>query len=393
MTTRRILFVDDDVSVLEGLQNLFHRQRKSWQTSFAVGAGMALDEMAKAPFDVIVSDMKMPGMDGPALLTQVRDRYPCTARIVLSGQADREAVLRALPVAHQFLGKPCDAAQLKTVIERTCSLQALLRDEAIVRVVGQLDRLPSSPDVYWALIKALGRSSTRLADIAEVVEQDPATSAKVLQLVNSAYFGLSQEVGSIRQAVLHLGADLLRALLLNARVFTVDDTPIPGWSIDDLRERSVLVGRVARRVVGRPDLGDEAFTAGLLLGIGQMVLARGIPERYAMCCRLATERGVSLAAAEREVFGVSHAEVGAYLVGLWGLPTPIVEAVAFHERPGSAPAGGAEVLAAAHVAHVVVMQALSAGVSEVDEAFLQSRGAIEMAAWRRFAEDEIARAS
>src|SRR5262249_35044517 len=157
----------------------------------ATGATEALAELKIAPVDIVISDMRMPGLDGASLLAKIKEDYPATARLILSGHAERDAILRALPVAHQFLSKPCDATVLRTAIERTCDLHRLLEDEAIRQVVGRLDRLPSVPQTYVELTEAASRPGASTSDFATIIERDPAMSAKVLQLVNSAYFGVA----------------------------------------------------------------------------------------------------------------------------------------------------------------------------------------------------------
>jgi HD-like signal output (HDOD) protein len=388
MTLRRILFVDDEVSVLEGLQNTLRKQRRIWDMVFAPGGQAALTEMAKAPFDVIVSDMRMPGMDGPALLQEVRNRYPGVARIVLSGQADREAVLRAIPVAHQFLTKPCDAEVLRAVIERTGNLQTILQDETSRRLVGRLDKLPSVAASYWALTKALMQPEIGLAEIADIMEEDPAMSAKVLQLVNSAYFGFAHRVTSIHQAVMYLGVELLRGLLLTARAFALMGTEsVEGFSLDQLQAHSVLTGRAAARFLTNPQMVEEAFTAGILHDVGQIVLALGFPDRFGGVRQAAREGRRPLQEIEKEILGVTHAEVGAYLLGVWGLPFSIVEAVAFHHCPSLVTEGARDVLAAVHVADALVEardEGLDPGAPNgLDIAFLEAGGwAAGLPRWR-----------
>jgi DNA-binding NarL/FixJ family response regulator len=192
MSQARILFVDDEQSVLEGLRDLLRKERRRWDMVFVTGGEQALEELRRAPFDVVVSDMRMPEMDGAELLTRVREDYPRAARLVLSGQADRESVLRAMPVTQQFLAKPCDQAVLRATLARTCDLQSVLASDAIRAVVGSLERLPSVPRTYFELTEVAARSDTDAADIAAVVQRDTAMTAKVLQLANSAYFGNPQ---------------------------------------------------------------------------------------------------------------------------------------------------------------------------------------------------------
>jgi len=167
-TRRRILFVDDEQNVLDGLRNLLRKQRNQWDMLFAISGKAALEELARSPVDVIVSDMRMPGMDGAELLTRVRELYPQTARIVLSGHAERDAIARVVSVAHQFLSKPADATAVRTVVERTCQFQGLMQDEGIRRVVGGLQQLPSLPDTYWQLVRATEDPEVAIAELARI---------------------------------------------------------------------------------------------------------------------------------------------------------------------------------------------------------------------------------
>jgi len=371
----RILFVDDEVSILDGLQNLLHKQRHLWHMVFSQSGEAALAELEKAPFDVIVSDMRMPGMDGATLLTAVKDAYPNVARIVLSGQAEREAVIKALPVAHQFLSKPCDGEMLRVVIERACRLQRLLTDETIRTAIRKLDALPSAAATYHDLTKALANPDVGLTTVAAVVERDPSMSAKVLQLVNSAYFGLSQRITSVAQAMVYLGSDTMKGLVLTSQVFSLaEKRQLPGLSVDALQEHSLMTGRLAKRLIVNQRVADEAFTAGLLHDIGQIALSVSIPDTYADILR--TSRDRPLHEAEQERLGVSHAEVGAYLLGVWGLPFIVVEAVAYHHRPSAVEAGDREVLAAVHVADTIVEAGCADGsaTSGLDLAFLEASG-------------------
>lgn len=391
---KRILFVDDEQRILDGLQGLLRKQRKQWDMVFALGGQQALTELERGPFDVVVSDMRMPGIDGVALLQTVKERYPATARIILSGHAERDAVVRALPVAHQFLSKPCDAEVLRTVVERACGLQALLQDENVRSVIGRVDRLPSVPRTYWELTQAAGEPDVGLADLARIVEQDAAMAAKVLQLVNSSYFGLAQRQTSVQQAVSYLGVELLKALALTAHVFVAAAVPaVQGFSLDAMQEHSVLVARIAKRLCADKKRASEAFTAALVHDIGKIVLAMSVPERFGEVLRNAGETERPAHVVEKEVLGVTHAEVGAYLLGLWGLPLGIVEAVAYHHQPELALP--TDTLVAVHVANALshpgpgATPDPSAG-GRLNVAFVESSAfGPELPGWRAVAEEEL----
>ena len=352
---KRILFVDDEPQVLAGLRDMLRKQRAHWDMVFALGGQAALGELANGAFDVVVSDMRMPGIDGATLLAKVKQQYPASARIILSGHAERESVVRALPVAHQFLSKPCDAALLRVVIERACELQRVLQDERIRSVIGKLDRLPSVPQTYWELTQAASHAGVAIEDLADIVEQDPAMAVKVLQLVNSSYFGLPKRLSSVRQAVSYLGIDLLKALALSVHAFgTMEIGSMEGFSLEQLQQHSLLTARLVKRMVPDVKRAGEAFTAALVHDIGKIVLAVSMPELFARVALGVRQTGRPFHVLEKELLGVTHAEVGAYLLGFWGLPISIVETVAYHHSPELVMDGAVDVLAAVHVADALL---------------------------------------
>jgi HD-like signal output (HDOD) protein/CheY-like chemotaxis protein len=354
VTKQRILFVDDEPAILSALQNLLYRDRRRWELVFAGGGEQALAELAKGRFDVVVSDMRMPGMDGATLLHRIRDSHPGTVRIVLSGQAGRDAIVKALPALHQLLSKPCDAATLRAALERGTALGQLHASDAVKAVIGRLDTLPSPPASFYEISRALEASAT-VADVAGIVSRDPAMSAKVLQLVNSSYFATGQVTSSIEEAVRQLGTERLRYVLLTASVFSpADHDPFPELSLDAAQQHALRCARAIDRsgFAGPRSAGadaDQAFVAAILHDIGQLVLALGLPDDYRDI--LAAGAG-SPCDAERAALGVTHAEVGACLLEIWGLPRAIVEAVRAHHDPASAPPEYRALATALHAADI-----------------------------------------
>jgi HD-like signal output (HDOD) protein len=395
MSERRILFVDDEPAVLEGIRAMLAAQT-DWQLAFVTDAAAALTALGQASFDMVVTDMRMPGTDGVALLEAVRDQYPQVARVALSGRTDRESVARALTVAQQFLGKPCNGSVLRMQITRVCDLRARLTDKAVKSVIGRMDKLPSTPTVYFELTKAVAKPEVGLADIANIVDCDAAISAKVLQLVNSAYFGLAQPISSIHQAVLYLGVDLLKALALTAHVFTREQSArLDGFSMNVLQEQSMLCAQLASRLVDDQGLGDEAYAAGLIHDIGKVVLAVGMPKEFAEVLRTTRFRKMAAHLVEKELLGVTHAEVGAYLLGAWGLPFSAVEAVAYQHNPAAVTMGPRPVLAAIHLADALVKAAYAREdeaslLRRLDMTFLTEAGlAADLPTWFALAKEQL----
>jgi len=388
----RVLFVDDEQQLLDGLRDVLRKQRKRWQMEFVSDARAAIERMHAQPFDAVVTDMRMPGMDGAALLAHVKAQFPATARIILSGEADRDSVLRALPNAHQFLSKPCDPELLVSVIDRVNQLQCRLADAQIRTIVGGIDHLPSAPNTYWELTLAAEKPETSLAEIAAIVERDPAMSLKVLQLVNSAYFGAARRVSTVQQAVGRLGLELLKALTLSVHAFdTLKAPPCSGFSVEALQQHSFLTARLAKQLLGDATLSAEAFATSVLHDIGKLVLAVGATERFAAV--LADQRKTQRPLYELEIehFGTTHGEVGAYLLGSWGLPLSMVETVAYHHTPSNAANESRPVLAAMHAADALVdrieYQSTSPGrEGKLDLQYLEKAGLVgELPRWRELA--------
>jgi HD-like signal output (HDOD) protein len=394
---RRVLFVDDELRILDGLRRMLRAQRFEWDIAFATGGEAALSLLEASPFDVIISDMRMPGMDGAKLLGQVRERYPQVVRIVLSGHTELATALRAVPVAHQFLSKPCDAGTLRVAVERACHLKALLNDEAIRRQVGALRDLPSLPRVYDALTQALSDSDPSLQKLARIVEQDVGISAKILQLVNSAFFGIAHSVTNIEHAVIYLGINTLRSLVLSLEIFRVfaPRNPLPGFSHESLQTHARLTAHIATRLPVPRHLADIAMVAGMLHDVGKLILAWKLPERFRQLLAQAAAEHCPLYQVEEREYGFSHAEIGAYLLGLWGLPYVLVEAVALHHAPARVPHQGFDAVSAIQAANLLAHEIESplpesSGENEPgsNQVALEALGAGEdLAVWRALAAD------
>ncbi|CAN5878628.1 response regulator [soil metagenome] len=319
ITKKRILFVDDEPSILAALKNLLYKDRKRWDMAFALSGEAALEMLAVQPVDVLVSDMRMPGMDGATFLNRVKAEWPATARIMLSGHADREAIVRALPAVHQLLAKPCDAATLRGTIERCLEVESSMPDPRVRAVIGKMDRIPSSPHTVHTLATLISSSTVSLAEVVALISQDPGMSAKVLQLVNSDYFG-GKKTSSLVEALSLLGTEQLRYICMTATVFsaaTIAD--FPGFSLESARCDAVREAKLTK--------SEPGYAGALLQDVGKLVLAFGFPAEYEALHAEAEATGVSKRVLERRVFGATHPEIGACLLGLWGLPADILDLV------------------------------------------------------------------
>ncbi|BET69038.1 response regulator [Opitutales bacterium ASA1] len=351
-TKRSVLFVDDELYVLDGLRRMLRGLRDQWDMQFVDSGAKALEWMAHHPVDVLVSDMRMPGMSGAELLTLAHARHPRTVRIVLSGYADDELIMQCVNSTHQFLSKPCEPELLRATIERTCLVEERSRDDRILAVVSKLQHLPSMPVIYDQLLARIRDPDASIASIAELVARDPGMSAKILKLTNSAFFGLRRHVSDLADAVGFLGLDTLRSLTLSVHVFGQLET---SEAVDyrALWHHSLLTAAAARAIAeaagASPETQTEAFTGGLLHDTGRLILAMNFPE----ASRAAERQGEplrQLPERERRLLGFDHARVGAALFGLWGLPDVIVDLVAHHHEPRNSQFADAGALAFVHLA-------------------------------------------
>lgn len=332
---KRILFVDDEQSLLDGLRDALRPYRRRWTMTFVTSGTEALAAIEAAPPDVVISDLRMPGMDGATLLERVRDQCPGAVRIVLSGHADMRIVGRAAGAAHRLIAKPCETAELARVIQRSCALQDMGARVALNRRAMGASVLPSVPRVCAELTELLSSGTAGAADAAVIIEHDIAMAAKVLQLANSAYFGRRSPVSRVTDAVAYLGFDAIRALALHAAAFQEFqvDPPIPGFDLDELHRHCTRVARLADALAIETGAGREAFTAGLLHDVGLLVMASQDRHALAGTLAIAHEQGRPIQDVEYEQYGVTHAEVGAHLLALWGLPHTVTEGVAGHNNP------------------------------------------------------------
>jgi HD-like signal output (HDOD) protein len=338
---KKILFIDDNPNVLQGIKRSLRGQRQVWDMAFATSGNEAIDMIEKSGIDMIVSDVKMPGMNGAELLEWVARNHPQVIRLVLSGHTDNELALRLAGVAHQYLTKPCATESLINTINKTFRLRSYLKDESLYKIMNGLKTLPSQPNTYHQIVTCLQSETASLEDISEIINSDPAMLAKTMQLVNSAFFGLGRRITNSRDALSIIGVDAIKALTLTIGIFTQFDTNSidhdTGYSVTDLLHRSLAVAQLAERIAKTENLSktlsDDCFLAGMLHAIGILILRQILPDEFYHLLNSIKQSGKTLIEAETEHFGTNHDAIAAYILGLWGLPNALIEALAFHTHP------------------------------------------------------------
>ena len=359
---RRILFVDDEPRILQGLRRMMRSMRHEWDMRFVESGAEALDFLAAEDFDVVVSDMRMPGMNGLELLELVQKRYPMMVRIILSGHSDPEMILKSVRSAHQYLSKPCASDMLISTVKRSCSLRDILEQDTLKQIVSKTDDLPGLPSLYTELTAELQSTEGSVQRVGQIIEQDVCMTAKILQLVNSSFFGLPHHVSKPSKAAVLLGMDTIRSLVLSIGVFSqIQPSDLSGAALEDLYDHSMRTGAIAYRIARNENMDekmiDNAFMSGLLHDLGKLILAVNLPETYPKLFASFDPVELSLNELELDKLGATHAEVGAYLLGLWGLPDSVVEGVAFHHNPGACPTAELSPLTAVHAANILARHA------------------------------------
>lgn len=348
----RILFVDDELPILEGLRRLLRSMRDEWEVLTANSGQAALAILEQEPVHVVVSDMRMPEMDGNQLLQAVRRLYPQTIRIVLSGHSYQENLLRASGPAQQYLNKPCELSVLKSAVERARALRVMIGDPATGAVLARITALPKVPPVYLRLLEVMHSSEPTLARISEVIAHNLELSTLLRKLVNSPLYGLNAPITSEQEVISTLGIETVRMVILAMQI--VDhtcDAGTGGIKHEVAWRHSLIMAHLARAIAvaehQSPEICDGAFTAGFMHDCGQLILAHAHAETYRL---VIAATGSDLEATEHRYLGTTHSLVGGYLLTLWELPDALIEAAIFHHRPHECPAIGFTPLTAVHIA-------------------------------------------
>lgn len=394
---QKLLFVDDEPLVLQGLRRCLHAMSNEWDMTFVESGDAALETLAREPFDVIITDMRMPKMDGAHLLEEVKRRYPAMVRMVLSGQSSREAVLRSLSPTHQYMSKPCDPQDLKVKLTQAFSMRDLLENPKLKALISGLKSIPSLPVVYDELMAELQSEDSSTARVGTIISKDAGMTAKILQIANSAFLGLRCHISNPAQAVCMIGMDMVRALVVSVHVFSqFEGQPSVNARWQDLWEHSVAVATLAKKIAASQKaikiVTEDSFTAGLLHDVGKIILLAEMPSEYGAIIDRLVDTSLSLADLEREKFGCTHADVGAYLIGLWGLPHSLTQAVGFHDRPALCVENRFSPLTATHVADAIVSEKHRSPTTQdiaLDRAYLTGLGIADRESlWRELQEEE-----
>lgn len=372
-----IMFVDDELNILQGLRRQLRSLRGEWDMCFIDNGHEVLKQLESQHFDVIVSDMRMPEMDGAELLSKIKQLYPHMVRLVLSGYSDQDMTLRAAESAHRYISKPCDPEELRSTVTKTLAVQQSLHCHEMIELVTQIDSLPSPPTLYQELTTLIRSEYSNVQVISQAIRKDPAMTAKILQLVNSSFFGLRQQVTNVSDAVKLLGRALIHSIALSTNLYRQLETQ--HLELRNLWEHSYQVACVARQIAMTEkmskDMTDAAFTAGLLHDTGKLIFSTRLADTYTQVLEEVEETGKPSWVIENEKLGFNHAEIGGYLLNLWGLPDHIVSTVVFHHQPLNSQETSFSTLSTVHVANYLVNKHNQpAKTNCLDQAYIEKLG-------------------
>lgn len=343
--------IDRDAELADGLRKHLASLQRDGRVRLAADRDQAMIELDGGRYDAVVCVIDSTGVDGWEVLSHIHASAPTTVRIAVA--RDVQTTLPVISTAHRFVPSPAGPTDVLDVVDRCCNLQGLLVSPSVARLVGSVGTLPSLPHLYAQLIQMLADPEIGLRDLATVVERDTPIAARILQVANSAFFGLPRQVRTIEQALNFVGINTVKSLVLATEVFrsfSADDQVVR-IPLDEMQDHALLAANIARRLPADRETAEEAFTAALLHDVGKLILAARLPQEFLENCAASEEQQRPIEEIEEERYGVSHAEIGAYLLALWGLPETIVEAVANHHAPMRVAHDAFELLDAVHLAN------------------------------------------
>ena len=352
----RILVLIDDPAELADAAPLFGHLPDGWKVSVSQSSEDALCHLEQVAFDIIFVDLKAGALASTQFLHEVWVRHPKTIRFLLAPSIEADLLVTGALGPHQFLQKPIDANSIRSALDRATLVDELVCNENVKKMVSRIRTLPARPTVYVDVMRELRSSESSPRVVGELVSRDMAISSKLLQISNSAFFGFRQRVSSPGDAVLLLGMETTASLVLGIEAFAqLDNVKLSYFSTEQVWKHSQAVANSARAIAdfitNDNNLAQDAFTAALLHDIGKLALAVNFEEQYRKALDQAREKNLPAWELEKEIFGATHAEAGAYLLSLWGLPANIIEAVAHHHRPARDVSTKFNVSTAVHLAN------------------------------------------
>jgi putative nucleotidyltransferase with HDIG domain len=372
MMKKKILLVDEDALVLKALKRSLRQFSDQWTVSYAQSPHEALEQLEQGSLDVLITEVRLTTADGELFLRSFLKRHPRAARIVLTGYTSGDAIFKYAGLAHQLLAKPWSDQTLIETIQRADLISRMLSNDHLKKTLNLIENFPSIPAVYLELSEKLKTGEPSLQEIGEIIIRDPSLIIKLLQIVNSPFYGLPMPVTDPQKAVALLGLDVVKGFVLTSGLFNqYENRKIANFHIDALWQHSLKTANIVRQIAKKENLGKEiseaSFIACLLHDVGKIIIASNFPDEFQEICTRSTSEGVPFWHSEQKVLGASHAEIGAYLLGLWGLPLAVIKAVLEHHQPNLEGPTEIDQTALVHIANAIEKTAVNgSGAAFID---------------------------
>ncbi|OGO85570.1 MAG: signal transduction protein [Clostridiales bacterium GWD2_32_59] len=348
---KKILFVDDEEQILKSVIRLF--RMTEYDVVTASDGEAALEILKTEHIDLIITDMRMPFMDGYELLAKVKELFPNIIRVILSGYTDEKLIFKAIQrnIAKLYVFKPWKNEKLLNIVEQIFETENAINNSNLLAHINNIEELPTIDANYQRIISLI-QNDADIEDITHEIEKDQAIALKVLHIANSAYYGV--KTGSIKQAVSYLGYQNINNLILSTSVIdALSNNGLSKTDSDILWKHAFITNKLVNFIYSAflcKNLRESSNTAGLLHDIGKVILFKYFGEKYDSLYIKSKKENLNIFELEKDVLGITHEEVGGYLLKWWELPYSIVEAAFFHHRPMDDRIIDKELVCAVHIA-------------------------------------------
>ncbi len=338
----RVLFVDDDSSVLNVIRDTL------FQTEFEIitaqSAHEAIELIEQEHIDLIISDIRMPGMDGIQLLETVKKKWPSIIRVMLCAYNDESTALQSLTngLVTTYFPKPWDTTELKDDIIRLLKIHKTFKNEKMMNLMNRLERLPSLPMLYQYFMNAFHREAT-FEEFADIIKQDVAVATKILHIANSAFYRrLGEPTASIEHAIMTMGLNAVKNIVLAVTLST--QKPLTNQQVQhfqDIINHSSIVNKYIQlfyKIKFLKPINSKFNSVGITHDIGKIILLQYFPERFEKIKQHQVQNPyMTFYDCELDLgyAGNTHTEIGAFLLNLWNLPQISIEVALFHHIVGA----------------------------------------------------------
>ncbi len=353
--SKSILIIDEDRAQLKILQKQLTPLQKRWDVHFASTADEVRDQLLIRPFDIVSTELIMDGFNEGSILEEIKHRQPGAIRFITSAAVNSDNFLQYINFAHQFITKPYAPTELLGKIKKSLRLKNIFLNERAAKAIASVDKLPTLPSLFLRLENELKKEDVSIRDIGKIISEDVSMTAGILKIVNSPFFGLFSRVTNPEQAVALLGLDAVKGIVLGTFLFNTKGADLVDFSIEDLGEHCRYTALMARAIIksegADADQMEKTFLAGFLHDLGKLLLATSYREEYKMILSEVRENNIPIQEVEKDILSFTHAEVGAYLLALWGFSEDVVEAVYCHHELNNLGSNDLSPAVAVHVAN------------------------------------------